>query len=290
AGLAGIAAPATFRGVRLCRPLLEETRAATEATCRAFGQAWLDDPSNQDSRFQRVRDRRLLAGDDWPTADHLVRVGRAMAAARREVDHQVRQFLARHGVWHDGGWLTMARAAWVDLPETLALSVLSQAIQAVGGGDYPPAGTGLARVADMIAGTDRTLTLGGCRIICRGAGVVICREWHLMTRLIDPSAGRWHRWDNRFELWVPPGLGQVGCAPLGEDGWRALSAAPGSALRVALAPVPWPARLAFPVLRHLDDGRLVHQVRRAWERPGFDPHMAALVFAPNGSILDARRH
>ena len=141
AGLAGMAAPATFRGVRLCRPLLEETRAATEATCRAFGQAWLDDPSNQDGRFQRVRDRRFLASNAWPTADHLVRLGRAMAAARREVDHQVRQFLARHGVWHDGGWLTLARAAWVDLPETLALSVLSQAIQAVGGGDYPPAGT-----------------------------------------------------------------------------------------------------------------------------------------------------
>ncbi|MEC8115835.1 MAG: tRNA lysidine(34) synthetase TilS, partial [Pseudomonadota bacterium] len=82
AGLAGMAAPTIFRGVRLCRPLLDESRAATEATCRAFDQPWLEDPSNQDKRFQRVRDRRFLAGGDWPTTDHLVRVGRAMATAR----------------------------------------------------------------------------------------------------------------------------------------------------------------------------------------------------------------
>ena len=290
AGLAGMAAPTIFRGVRLCRPLLDESRAATEATCRAFDQPWLEDPSNQDKRFQRVRDRRFLAGGDWPTTDHLVRVGRAMATARREIDRWGQRFLADHGVWHAGGWLTLARGPWAGLPATLRLSLVSQAIQAVGGGAYPPARDGLSRVADLMVDGEGALTLGGCRIICQGAGVVICREWQLMAPWADPPAGQWHRWDNRFEVWVPPGLGRLACAPLGEDGWRALDAVADRSFIAALSQAPWPARLAFPVLRHLDDGGLVHQVKRVRERAGFDPHTAALVFMPNGPLFDAQRH
>ena len=54
----------------------------------------------------------------------------------------------------------------------------------------------------------------------------------------------------------------------------------------ALSQAPWPARLAFPVLRHLDDGGLVHQVKVGRERADIGPHMAAIIFMPNVPLLD----
>lgn len=45
----------------LLRPLLGTTRARLVATLQAAGMAWLEDPSNRNPRFERVRLRALLA-------------------------------------------------------------------------------------------------------------------------------------------------------------------------------------------------------------------------------------
>ena len=58
-GLAAMA-PVAFRpGIRVLRPLLTVPAEDLRASLRARGQAWIDDPSNADPAFQRVRVRRL---------------------------------------------------------------------------------------------------------------------------------------------------------------------------------------------------------------------------------------
>jgi len=54
-GLAGMAALVEQRHARLLRPLLPVPRARLTATLEALGVAWIDDPSNIDPRFERVR-------------------------------------------------------------------------------------------------------------------------------------------------------------------------------------------------------------------------------------------
>jgi tRNA(Ile)-lysidine synthase len=58
-GRRGLLGMAPRRG-RLVRPLLEVTRAATEAHCRAAGLSWREDASNADPRFSRARVRHEL--------------------------------------------------------------------------------------------------------------------------------------------------------------------------------------------------------------------------------------
>ena len=60
-GLAGMAAIVERRGVRLLRPLLGVPRARIEAALRRRGQPWIEDPSNRDDRYERVRVRALAA-------------------------------------------------------------------------------------------------------------------------------------------------------------------------------------------------------------------------------------
>ena len=60
-GLACMAAVVETPGVRLLRPLLGVPRTRLTGTLKAFGQPWLDDPSNRDPAFARVRVRAGLA-------------------------------------------------------------------------------------------------------------------------------------------------------------------------------------------------------------------------------------
>ena len=60
-GLAGMAALVEQRDARLLRPLLGVSRDRLTATLEARGVAWIDDPSNTDPRFERVRVARRTA-------------------------------------------------------------------------------------------------------------------------------------------------------------------------------------------------------------------------------------
>jgi len=60
AGVGGLASVRARRG-HVLRPLLGERRAVLRANCEAHGVPFVDDPSNVDERFDRVRMRQLLA-------------------------------------------------------------------------------------------------------------------------------------------------------------------------------------------------------------------------------------
>jgi tRNA(Ile)-lysidine synthase len=57
-GLAGMASLIEQREARVLRPLLSIPRARLTATLEARAVAWIDDPSNVDSRFERARLRK----------------------------------------------------------------------------------------------------------------------------------------------------------------------------------------------------------------------------------------
>jgi tRNA(Ile)-lysidine synthase len=60
------------------RPLLDLSRAQTEAACRADGIAWWEDPHNADPRFTRSRIRHTV----MPTLERELGPGVAQALAR----------------------------------------------------------------------------------------------------------------------------------------------------------------------------------------------------------------
>ena len=74
-------------GPRFVRPLLEVTRAQTEAACRAEGIEWWDDPHNTDPRFVRSRVRHTV----MPVLERELGPGIAPALAR--TGHLVREDL-----------------------------------------------------------------------------------------------------------------------------------------------------------------------------------------------------
>ncbi|HEU4781385.1 MAG TPA: tRNA lysidine(34) synthetase TilS [Steroidobacteraceae bacterium] len=98
-GLAAMPAFAPFARGFIARPLLDMPRTQIEAIARRAQLRWIEDPSNDDTRFSRnyLRHRLMpLIREHWPGADKaLVRSAALMAEAAALLNERAAQDLAR---------------------------------------------------------------------------------------------------------------------------------------------------------------------------------------------------
>src|SRR3546814_14226536 len=83
-------------GVRVLRPLLSTAPARLRATVTAAGAVWIEDPSNDNAAFARVRMRRILgtfAGDDLAAA-RIARPARRLGRSRAAAEQALAALLA----------------------------------------------------------------------------------------------------------------------------------------------------------------------------------------------------
>ncbi len=225
-GLAGMAAIAERRACRVLRPLLTVERARLAATLTAQRQEWLEDPSNDNPAFARVRFRRaaaMLAGEGLSSA-RLAATAARLARARAALEAAVARHLALCAWIHPAGFAWLDGARLVAAPQEVGLRALGAVIAAVGGVALPPRLAALERLYRAVAGPLAAgRTLGGCRILPRRGRVLICREPALAALPLAVSPGEERVWDDRFLLRLspsaPPGLvlGPLGMAGTGID-------------------------------------------------------------------------
>lgn len=186
-GAEGIAAWAAREAVLLLRPLLGTPPAALRAYLTAQGMGWVEDPSNQNPKFERVRIR--LAGAGAPPAS---------AAARQEREQEAARFLARYATLRPEGF------ALLDAP-TAPAAALAALLRVVGGHVYPPDQRATAALAARL----RPATLAGVRVLAAGrlgAGWLLVREPAALAPPIPARRGA--LWDHRFTLEATPPPGQ----------------------------------------------------------------------------------
>ncbi len=222
-GLAGMAARREALGVTWLRPLLGERRAALRAWLAARGIGWVEDPSNDDTRFERVKARRALAVlaplgiDAARLAETAARLGAARAALGR-----IAADVARAAITVEAGDVVVAGGVWEAASGETRHRLLAHAIRWIGRGDYPPRRAGLDRVEAALA-SGRASTCAGTRVAPTDAGFRIGRELRAVAGLSAPPGALW---DGRWRVTGPfpseacvAALGPAGLA--GCPGWRA---------------------------------------------------------------------
>lgn len=222
AGVDGLSAMADRRmgDVRFMRPLLSVSRAALRDELQALGQGWVEDPSNTDVRYDRVRMRQQLDGlsDLGITPGALSAVAQNLSQAQEALNWAAHGFALQH-VRMNGPDVMIDRAAFLALPVELQRRVMVHTLKWLTGADYAPRRQSVADVLDAAQGL-RPATLHGCRMTHRKDTLYLFREY---AAVADMRTAPGQVWDRRYCLSGPEGvhvaaLGQVGLDAL--PNWR----------------------------------------------------------------------
>jgi len=226
-GAEGISAWSARNQVLLLRPLLGVRPGALRDYLRVQGMDWVEDPSNQAEKFERVRIRQ--AGQGHPPSG-------AAERAAREVEDAA--FLARHAQIRPEGFAVLDAGS-------APPSALGALIRSLGGGIYPPRQDRLAALAAEL----RPATLGGVRIAPAGRlgpGWLLAREPAACAPPVPATQGA--RWDGRFTLLAEPGPGRsFGALGVDAEKFRRYNELPAAVLRSMPALRDLAGNIQFPI-------------------------------------------
>ncbi len=236
-GLSGMSPHRVSGGVPFLRPMLEIRRADLRGYLRRNELSWSDDPSNDDTRFARVRARKVLGelNELGISAETLGEVARNLGHARDALDWYT-FMAARDLVEIDGGDVIIELRRFRTLPFEIARRLMIGAIGWITGAEYAPRGSAIVDFVDS-ARRGRSATLGGCRLLRQGQLLWVCREFGAVRGRVSPRDATWDgRW---LVMGKAPTTSEV--RPLGTAGlaqcpsWRASGR-------------PWVSLIASPAL------------------------------------------
>jgi tRNA(Ile)-lysidine synthase len=205
-GLSGMSAVSQLEGVALLRPLLAIRKARLQATLEALDQPWIEDPSNRDERFERVRVRRALGvlEELGVTAEAIGRSAGRLGSARAALDEAAARAMAEAVTSFDAGFVSVDLDRFAATGAEVGIRLLARCLQAIGGSARPPGYGALAQLDRHLRAEEGTSwTLGGCAIRRRRNQALICRESGRRAPL--PGAvgrGDSRIWDGRFRISV----------------------------------------------------------------------------------------
>ncbi|SFA89338.1 tRNA(Ile)-lysidine synthase [Poseidonocella pacifica] len=220
-GLRAMRASFERDGTRFLRPLLSVSRESLRQLLRTRGIDWIDDPSNDDPRFERVRARKALAAmtELGFGADGIAISAHHLAAENAALRREAFTVLT-NTVEQVCGAFRIALTALADLEPELRRRAVLAMVRSLGAEEYPPRGDALAEfIAALVRGETRTLA--GCLSYRH-------RDWCWLQRepaYLGPSVSAGDIWDNRWRFAQVEGartreLGEDGLAQCGD--WRSV--------------------------------------------------------------------
>ena len=218
-GIDGLASMAEWRdafGSRWLRPMLGAGRQELRDWLRMRNIPWLDDPSNDNEDFDRIRVRRAISAMGLDIAA-LARAANHIQEARDALSHYAAH-AARDAEAYNGS-LTLPRRAYGDAPSEIRRRLIVAACRWITGADYPPRRNTVLHALNAIA-TGHRVTLDGALIEPAGDRIRLFREAAAALRAPDVQDGIW---DNRWHVsGLKPGqhVAALGMGEVARVKWR----------------------------------------------------------------------
>jgi tRNA(Ile)-lysidine synthase len=208
-GLSAMAPETELYGMPIVRPLLDCGRETLEAYVQTHDLPTVEDPSNRNHNFARVklRDHRGVLESLGFNRDTLLATTKRMKRVRDMVEFYVSQRFLEVSLDSSGVYILPVDA--LRAPEEIGLRTLSSLIMEAGQQSYSPRLDGLERLYFELLQSDSKATLHGATIERKNEKIYIWRE---PGRAGLPIVSRTKEtelvWDNRFVLnfgsHVPP--------------------------------------------------------------------------------------
>lgn len=222
-GPSGMAHTRNYHSVRFLRPLLTCERADLEAYLHAQGCAWIDDPSNRNPRFARVRSRATLAKDATLAASLDAQLATARTA-RAVRDTALAEAAVQCISLHPLGFAELDLERWRLLEPALASQLLADSLRTIDGGPHRPRAHDTARLIEALQAPNFTRrTLNRCELRLSGGNLRIAREMARVSAPMMLQGSGEYLWDGRFRVrYALDESTTLTLRALGQDGRRQL--------------------------------------------------------------------
>lgn len=197
-------------GLWWARPLWLFSRAELRGYLTRNSVKWIDDPSNDDMQFDRIRVRKALSvlTDVGVSTDAIHHSAMAIGSARTALEHYTAQE-AKTFVIHQGGDLLVQNTGTI--PDEIERRLRSKAVQWIGRRDYPPR-TGTMRDLQNGLLLEGKQTVSGCIVTLEDGMLRIARELNAVRNMTCETSDVW---DTYWQL-TGPHAPNLHIAALGE--------------------------------------------------------------------------
>lgn len=207
-GVDGLTGMGAVKNTLYRRPVLQVSRSDLRSYLTENDIPWVEDPSNDDTAFNRVRVRMMMEelAELGLTTPRLLQAADHMRKAQRSLNNHAQHF-AQQYVHTDAGDLVFDPVAFqLDRSDTEG-RVLAAAIKWIGGSDYRPRYDALKdAAAAVLRGEMRTL--GGVVLTPQGDKIRLCRELGaIRAHVICDGSEQMRIWDGRWRIAPMPPKG-----------------------------------------------------------------------------------
>lgn len=216
-GLSGMAEIAFTHDTLWLRPLLQISRLDLRVFLTELDQDWIEDPSNRDLKYDRVKARKLLEnlkplGID---AEKIADTADRMAVARHALERSTAALAQHCATPRESGEVVLDLKSFAQAPEETQLRLLAHCLNWISSARYRPRLRALSRFwQGLLAGN--AATLHGCvgRPVSSDQLVLYREQSAISDKPCDPG----ELWDGRWIVTSSHSGQGFTVKPLSEDG------------------------------------------------------------------------
>lgn len=226
----------------IARPLVGTRRAALRAMLREAGICWVEDPSNENLAYERVRVRAELARAGDAEMERLALLADYAGAARHDLAVRAAALIDRHAGQAAPGLVRVAPGFALVEDREAALHALRALLACTGGRERLPERAASQDLSARLSRAGLRATLSRSLIDVRRSGIWLLREGRGLPRASHAQPE--HLWDGRFRIRArePAAVEVAPCGPVAchddDADPTARGDAPAALVRQAMAAQP----------------------------------------------------
>ncbi len=189
---------------KIYRPLLDVSKEYLQEIMKEAGQAWIEDPSNEDPVYSRIKVRQLLKSSqiEGLNSQRLSATATRMRRVRSLLDQLSEQGELDYVKYHEFGFAVLNSDFADNLHEEISLRILREIVRKISADQYGPRLTKLETLYQNLKNKDFSgqTILGSMVFKAKNNDIIFVREISLIDEVKTIADKQQYLWDNRFLL------------------------------------------------------------------------------------------